>query len=43
VLSIDVMDVSGEHQNSVDHLMHKSRIAPDGSLIEKTKGRMVKT
>ena len=38
ILSIDVMDVSGEHQDSVDHQMHKSRLNPDGSLIAKAPG-----
>ncbi|KAI8897906.1 endoplasmic reticulum vesicle transporter-domain-containing protein [Globomyces pollinis-pini] len=37
LLSIDVMDVAGEHQNSADHLMHKSRLSPDGKVIEKTQ------
>lgn len=37
MLSIDVMDVSGAHQNGVDHLMHKSRIDVNGNLIEKTQ------
>ncbi|KAJ3284789.1 Endoplasmic reticulum-Golgi intermediate compartment protein 3 [Rhizoclosmatium sp. JEL0117] len=38
MLSIDVMDVSGEHQNDVDHSMMKGRLTPDGKHIEATKG-----
>jgi hypothetical protein len=37
VLSVDVMDVSGAHQDNVDHFMHKSRLDSDGKLLEKTK------
>ncbi|KAI8612837.1 endoplasmic reticulum vesicle transporter-domain-containing protein [Chytriomyces sp. MP71] len=38
LLSIDVMDVSGEYQNDVDHSMMKSRLSPDGKHIESGKG-----
>ncbi|KAJ3238486.1 Endoplasmic reticulum-Golgi intermediate compartment protein 3 [Chytriomyces hyalinus] len=38
LLSIDVMDVSGEHQNDVDHSMMKSRLSPTGQHIEAEKG-----
>ncbi|KAJ3382593.1 hypothetical protein HDU84_004201 [Entophlyctis sp. JEL0112] len=38
LLSIDVMDVSGDHQNEVDHSMMKARLSPDGRHIEATKG-----
>jgi hypothetical protein len=37
LLSIDVMDVAGEHQNGVDHEMHKTRIDQAGNWIEKSK------
>lgn len=37
MLSIDVMDVAGEHQNSADHSMHKSRLGVDGKVIEVQK------
>ncbi|KAJ3354099.1 Endoplasmic reticulum-Golgi intermediate compartment protein 3 [Kappamyces sp. JEL0680] len=40
LLSIDVMDVAGEHQNSADHLMHKSRLDPEGKVIHKTQGTL---
>jgi hypothetical protein len=35
MLSIDVMDVSGAHQNGVDHQMHKSRIDKNGNMLTK--------
>ncbi|KAJ3109596.1 Endoplasmic reticulum-Golgi intermediate compartment protein 3 [Physocladia obscura] len=38
LLSIDVMDVSGEHQNDVDHSMTKARLSPEGAHIETSKG-----
>ena len=46
LLSIDVMDVAGEHQNGgkisvfnvADHLMHKTRLDPQGNVILKQAG-----
>ncbi|KAJ3323873.1 Endoplasmic reticulum-Golgi intermediate compartment protein 3 [Boothiomyces sp. JEL0866] len=40
LLSIDVMDVAGEHQNGADHLMHKSRLDQSGKLVEKKRGTL---
>ncbi|EGF80855.1 hypothetical protein BATDEDRAFT_19389 [Batrachochytrium dendrobatidis JAM81] len=37
LLSVDVMDVSGEHQNNLPHSMHKVRIDQLGNLLEKQK------
>ncbi|KAJ3116014.1 hypothetical protein HDU96_010662 [Phlyctochytrium bullatum] len=37
LLSIDVMDVAGEHQNDVDHSIIKARLDPFGKLIEEEK------
>jgi len=34
LLSVDIMDISGEHQNDVNHDITKSRLASDGKLIE---------
>ncbi|GAA5870619.1 hypothetical protein JCM1840_004818 [Sporobolomyces johnsonii] len=33
LLSVDIMDISGEHQNDVNHDLLKTRIAPDGKFI----------
>ncbi|KAJ1565124.1 hypothetical protein HK405_013106, partial [Cladochytrium tenue] len=38
LLSIDVMDVSGDHQNDVDHSIHKARIDPNGVPIAVAPG-----
>lgn len=35
LVSLDVMDVSGEHQSNVDSLMHKTRLDSSGKVIEK--------
>lgn len=40
ILSVDVMDVAGEHQNDVDHDVIKTRIDPTGVVIQKSKGGM---
>jgi hypothetical protein len=40
VLSIDVMDVAGGHQNGADHLMHKSRLDQNGNVIIKEQGAL---
>ncbi|KAI9193660.1 endoplasmic reticulum vesicle transporter-domain-containing protein [Polychytrium aggregatum] len=38
LLSLDVMDIAGEHQNDVSHNVYKVRLSPDGSVINKSKG-----
>ena len=38
VLSIDVMDLAGEHQNDVDHSIFKTRLDTTGSPIHVSKG-----
>ncbi|KAI8915957.1 endoplasmic reticulum vesicle transporter-domain-containing protein [Gorgonomyces haynaldii] len=35
LLTLDVMDVSGEHQNDVEHSMHKTRLDANGRVIDK--------
>nr|KAJ3423307.1 Endoplasmic reticulum-Golgi intermediate compartment protein 3 [Polyrhizophydium stewartii] len=40
MLSIDVMDVAGEHQNNLPHSMHKTRIDQFGNIIEKNRGEL---
>jgi len=37
-LSVDAMDVSGEHQLDVDHNIYKKRLGPDGKAIGVEKG-----
>ncbi|GAA5868039.1 hypothetical protein JCM8547_000786 [Rhodosporidiobolus lusitaniae] len=40
LLSVDIMDISGEHQNDVNHDLAKTRIAQDGKFIEEAiKGK----
>ncbi|GAA5833692.1 hypothetical protein JCM11251_003206 [Rhodosporidiobolus azoricus] len=40
LLSVDIMDISGEHQNDVSHDLSKTRIAADGKFIEEAiKGK----
>lgn len=34
VLSVDIMDISGEHQNDVNHDMTKSRLDQTGTMLE---------
>jgi hypothetical protein len=34
VLSVDIMDISGEHQNDVNHDMTKSRLDSGGRMLE---------
>ena len=36
-VALDVMDVAGEHQNGVDHDMHKTRLDSRGIEISKEK------
>ncbi|RKO97708.1 hypothetical protein CXG81DRAFT_15256 [Caulochytrium protostelioides] len=38
LLSIDVMDVAGEHQNDIDHSMLKTRLDPAGLPVDVTRG-----
>ncbi|KAJ3096015.1 Endoplasmic reticulum-Golgi intermediate compartment protein 3 [Phlyctochytrium planicorne] len=38
LLSIDVMDVAGEHQNDVDHSIIKARLDPNGNVVVMEKG-----
>ncbi|GAA6042893.1 hypothetical protein JCM8097_002756 [Rhodosporidiobolus ruineniae] len=40
LLSVDIMDISGEHQNDIHHDLYKTRIAPDGKFVEEAiKGK----
>ncbi|GAA6003348.1 retrograde cargo receptor ERV46 [Rhodotorula paludigena] len=40
LLSVDIMDISGEHQNDVHHDLFKTRISADGKFIEEAiKGK----
>ena len=40
VLSVDIMDISGEHQNDVHHDLFKTRISSGGKFIEEAiKGK----
>jgi hypothetical protein len=41
VLSIDVMDVSGEHQNDVDHSIMKARLDSSGQPVHVEKGGII--
>ncbi|KAJ3414306.1 hypothetical protein HDV05_006755 [Chytridiales sp. JEL 0842] len=38
LLSIDVMDLSGEHQNDIDHSIFKHRLDPNGVFITADRG-----
>jgi hypothetical protein len=38
-LSVDAMDISGEHQLDVDHNIFKKRIAPNGRPVEEKPTR----
>ncbi|KAI8998364.1 endoplasmic reticulum vesicle transporter-domain-containing protein [Gaertneriomyces semiglobifer] len=40
LLSIDVMDVAGEHQNDIQSSVFKKRLDPNGKLIEEAKGEI---
>ncbi|KAK4698971.1 endoplasmic reticulum-Golgi intermediate compartment protein 3, partial [Phenoliferia sp. Uapishka_3] len=42
VLSVDIMDISGEHQNDVNHDMSKTRLSKEGVMIEAPKGKELK-
>lgn len=37
IVSLDVMDVSGEHQNNVDHSIFKTRIDKAGKSVQEKK------
>ncbi|GAA5993626.1 hypothetical protein JCM11641_001033 [Rhodosporidiobolus odoratus] len=42
LLSIDIMDISGEHQNDVHHDLLKTRIGQDGRFVEEAiKGKQL--
>jgi hypothetical protein len=34
VLSIDIMDISGEHQNDINHDISKTRLDKQGKLVQ---------
>jgi hypothetical protein len=36
VLSLDVMDISGEHQTDLEHEISKTRLSKEGKAIERT-------
>ncbi|PWN45193.1 ER to Golgi transport-related protein [Ceraceosorus guamensis] len=38
LLSMDVMDISGEHQNDIHHDVTRTRLSPDGHTVETSKG-----
>ncbi|KAI8923702.1 endoplasmic reticulum vesicle transporter-domain-containing protein [Entophlyctis helioformis] len=40
LLSIDVMDVAGEHQNNLPHSMHKTRLDQMGNVLDKSLGEL---
>ncbi|KAL7419636.1 ER-derived vesicles protein erv46 [Cryptotrichosporon argae] len=42
LLSLDVMDISGEHQTDLSHDVEKSRISKDGKLIETRRTGLLK-
>jgi hypothetical protein len=37
VLSLDVMDISGEHQTDLTHEIAKTRLSPEGRQLETLK------
>jgi hypothetical protein len=37
VLSLDVMDISGEHQTDLEHSIFKTRISQDGHELDSTR------
>jgi len=37
VLSMDVMDISGEHQTDLEHEITKTRLSKEGRVIESSK------
>ncbi|KAF9433667.1 Endoplasmic reticulum-Golgi intermediate compartment protein 3 [Entomortierella beljakovae] len=39
ILTLDVMDVTGEHQSDISHSVFKVQLAPDGSEIKREKSR----
>ncbi|SGY84777.1 BQ5605_C009g05719 [Microbotryum silenes-dioicae] len=38
LLSVDIMDISGEHQNDIHHDMTKTRLSKEGKVIDAPKG-----
>ncbi|KAI5481274.1 COPII-coated vesicle membrane protein [Pseudohyphozyma bogoriensis] len=42
LLSVDIMDISGEHQNDVNHDLSKTRLSKDGKVVEAPKGKELK-
>ncbi|EGG07782.1 uncharacterized protein MELLADRAFT_105603 [Melampsora larici-populina 98AG31] len=42
LLSVDLMDISGEHQNDVNHDMTKTRLNPDGTLVSASVSKGLK-
>jgi hypothetical protein len=37
VLTLDVMDVAGEHQSDITHSVYKVQLAPDGTEIKRER------
>lgn len=37
VLTLDVMDVAGEHQSDISHSVYKVQLSPDGSEIKRER------
>ncbi|GAA6017482.1 hypothetical protein JCM10207_008242 [Rhodosporidiobolus poonsookiae] len=37
LLSVDIMDISGEHQNDVNHDLTKTRISPEGKFVDEAR------
>ncbi|AFR97842.1 COPII-coated vesicle component Erv46 [Cryptococcus neoformans] len=42
LLSLDVMDISGEHQTEFEHQVTKTRMNKDGNVISKVQGSQLK-
>ena len=40
VLSLDVMDISGEHQSDLEHSISKTRLSKDGRPLQTTSGQL---
>jgi hypothetical protein len=36
-LTLDVMDVAGEHQSDISHSVYKVQLSPDGSEIKRER------
>jgi hypothetical protein len=39
VLTLDVMDVAGEHQSDITHSVYKVQLSPDGTEIRREKSQ----